>query len=74
MELPQSLGDEFDGFLPHDDDLGEDLQIVVGDKDNRVVINFSKPMMWLSLHPPEAIALANAIIHRAMEMSKEPTD
>lgn len=71
MELPQSLGNEFDGFLPHDDKLGEELQIAVGEKDNRVVINFSKSMMWLSLHPPEAVALANAIIHRAIEMSKE---
>lgn len=73
MELPQSLGDEFDEFLNDNED-GEELQIAVGEKDNRVVINFSKPMMWLSLHPPEAIALANAIIHRAMDMSKEPTD
>ncbi len=70
MEIP-SLGDQFDGFLNESDNVGTDLQIAVNDKQGKLMISFSRPMTWLALNPPEAMALAHAIIHRAVEMQKK---
>ena len=65
-----SLGDEFDGLLDNE----EELQISVANKDDRVMVSFSQSMKWLSLEPQEAMALANAILNRAIELSKKPTE
>lgn len=70
MDLPQSLGDEFDEFLTNDE-TEDELKITVSDKDNQVIVSLSKPMTWFSLEPSEALDLGRAIITRAMEMSKK---
>ena len=68
--LPQSHGDEFDGLLDNE----EELQISVANRDDRVMVSFSQSMKWLSLEPQEAMALANAILNRAIELSKKTAD
>jgi len=65
MDLPQSLGDEFDGFITEDE-----LQITVAEKDRQIRVRFSRPVKWFELEPLEAMELGHAIICRALEMSK----
>ncbi len=65
-----SLGDEFDELLDNE----EELQISVSNKDSRVMVSFSKVMKWLSLEPLEAMELGQAIINRALELSKKTAD
>ncbi len=65
-----SLGDEFDEYLDHVEQVG-DLKIYVGDRDGRVFLAFSRQIKQIGLPPEDAMLLAQTIINRAMKMTKK---
>ena len=61
---------EFPGGKLTEDDEGA-LNLAIGGKDGKVVIDFGTPVVWIGLTPQEAAEFASLILKYAKEMARQ---
>lgn len=57
----------------HDTDEGEiRIGVASDERNDKVILNFGKPVAWIAFDPPQAVEIAQALIKHARNTSKEP--
>ncbi len=63
-----ALGDFPEGQLTKDDEGA--IQFAIGQKDNKVVVDFGTPVHWLAMSPQQAADFASLVLAKARQVGR----